>query len=45
MAIPIPVAQPSAVRDSERWAQGDFALISSDHVRFRVPAFYMFAAR
>lgn len=44
-AVPIPVAQPSAVRDSQRWSHGDFALISSDHVRFRIPVCYMFAAR
>lgn len=45
MSVPIPAPHPPVVRDSERWNQGDFALVSSDHVRFRIPSFYMFATR
>jgi hypothetical protein len=28
-----------------RWTEGDFTLISSDNVAFRVQSFYLFAAR
>lgn len=35
----------SEIRDDEVYTDGDFSIISSDHVRFRLPSFYMLAAR
>lgn len=31
--------------DDKTWTTGDFTLVSSDHVRFRVPSYYLLAAR
>lgn len=31
--------------DDKSFTEGDFVLVSSDNVRFRIPSFYLFAAR
>jgi hypothetical protein len=31
--------------DDNKWTSGDFTLISSDNVRFRVDSFYLYAPR
>jgi hypothetical protein len=32
-------------RDDKVWTEGDFELVSADRVRFRIPSYYLFAAR
>jgi hypothetical protein len=36
---------PPPVVDDKYWVEGDFEIVTSDSVRFRVPSYYLFAAR
>ncbi len=35
----------TTITTHERWADGDFAVITTDNVQFLVPSYYLFAAR
>lgn len=34
-----------SIKDDEKWTQGDFQIITSDNIRFRVPSYYLFSNR
>lgn len=40
----LPRHQPGDVRSDTTWTEGDFELVSSDGVRFRVPSYHMYAS-
>lgn len=40
-----PLAPPEAVIDDKKWTEGDFEIITSDNVRFRVPSYHLFSNR
>lgn len=40
-----PVVEKGAITDDKKWVDGDFEVITVDKVRFRVPSYYLFAAR
>ncbi|KLT45996.1 hypothetical protein CC85DRAFT_282137 [Cutaneotrichosporon oleaginosum] len=39
------IALPPPIIDDKYWIEGDFEIVTSDSVRFRVPSYYLFAAR
>lgn len=43
-AAPAPNTAPE-IKDHSLYTEGDFTLISSDNVRYRLPSFRLFAAR
>jgi hypothetical protein len=40
-----PPPSTDTIRDDDDWTDGDFEVITSDGVRFRVPSFHLFSAR
>lgn len=44
LGLPSFAPQPVVV-DDKYWVEGDFELVTADGVRFRVPSYYLFAAR
>lgn len=44
-ASPTPSANQDSIVDDPKWTNGEFTLISSDNVRFRVPAADLFSVR
>jgi hypothetical protein len=40
-----PQSSTERIRDEKDWTDGDFEIITSDCVRFRVPSFHLYSSR